>query len=96
MSTRGPEIRGQYYYSVKLRGKVSQKVLYHSAIFVIVDKILIIKCRRILIFNNFLFKHCQSYRKQQENEKNCSFFSHRILRIFSEFFINFSVLHFLI
>ena len=73
--------------------KLRRKVLYHFAIFAIVNKILIAKNCRKLIFNNFLLKYCQFYRKTFLRN---SFFSHKILWIFSEFFINFLVLHFLI
>ena len=77
------------------RTKLSRKVLYHFAIFVIVNKILIIKNCQILILNNFLLKYYQFYRKTAK-DKNHLFFSHRTLKIFSEFFINFLVLHFFI
>ncbi|KYN39567.1 hypothetical protein ALC56_06061 [Trachymyrmex septentrionalis] len=56
--------------------KLSRKVIYHFAIFA-VSKILIIKNRRILVFNNFLLKQYQLYRKT--NDKYCFFFFHRFL-----------------
>jgi len=66
---------------------VSQKVLF--AIFALINKItknlLITKNCRILVFNNFLLKFHQLYRKTAR-DKNCLFFSHKVLRIFSEFF----------
>jgi len=87
-------------YSNGIRGyvertKLRRKVFYHFAIFAVINKILIAKNCRKLVFNNFLFKYYQFYRNI-ERDKNCLFPSHRILRIFSEFFINFLVLHFLI
>ena len=77
------------------RTKLGRKILYYFAILAIVNKILIAKNCRKLIFNNFLFKYYQLYRKTAR-DKNCLFFSHRTLRIFSEFFINFLVLNFFI
>ena len=65
---------------IKLRRKV-----HYFTIFVIVNKILITKNRRILVFNNFLLKYYQLYRKIA-SDKGCLFSSHRVLRIFSEFF----------
>ena len=44
------------------RAKLSRKVLYHFAIFIIVNKILITKNRRKLVFNNFLLEYYQLYR----------------------------------
>ena len=75
--------------------KPNRKILYHFAIFVIINKTLIIKYRWILSFNNVLFKYYQLYRKSVR-DKNCLFSSHKVLKIFSEFFINFLVLYFLI
>ena len=75
--------------------KLKRKVLYHFAIFAIVNKILIAKNCRKLVFNNFVLKYYQFYRKTTR-DKNYLFFSHRTLRIFLEFFINFLILHFLI
>ena len=77
------------------RTKLRRKVLYHFTIFAIINKILIAKNYRKLVFNNFLFKYYQLSEKTARDE-NCLFSSHRTLRIFSEFFINFLVLHFLI
>ena len=58
------------------------------AIFTIVNKILITKNCRILIFNNFLFKYYHQilYKKKTAIDKNCLFSFHRVLKIFSEFF----------
>jgi len=67
------------------RTKLSRKVLYHFAIFAVVNKILIIKNCQILVLNNFLLKYYQLYRKTPR-DKNHLFSSHRTLRIFSEFF----------
>ena len=75
------------------RTKLSRRVLYHFAIFAIVNKILITKNCRKLVFNNFLLKYYQLYRRTAKDE-NCLFSSHRILRIFSEFFQNFLILYF--
>jgi len=58
------------------------KSLYHLTIFVIINKILNTKNRRMLIFSNFLLKYYQLYRKTA-SDKNCLFSSHRVLRIFS-------------
>ena len=81
------------------RTKLRQKVLYHSAIFTIVNKILIAKNYRKLVFNNFLFKYYQLYRKidnffkyyqlYRKRDKNDLFSSHRALRNFLQFFQNF-------
>jgi len=76
--------------SCVVRAKLSQKVFYHFTIFAIVNKILITKYRRILVFNNFLFKYYQLYRKTA-SDKNCLFFFIE----FWEFFQNFLVPHFL-
>jgi len=67
------------------RIKLSRKVLYHFAIFAIINKVSIIKNHWMLVFNNF-FKYYQLYRKIAR-DKNCFFSSHKALRIFSEFFI---------
>ena len=76
--------------------KLNRKVIYHFAIFTIVNiKISTIKNCWTLVFNNFLLKYYQFYRKIAIN-KNYLFSFHRTLRIFSKFFINFLVLHFLI
>ena len=64
--------------------KLRRKVLYYFAIFAIVNKILITKNCRELTFNHFLFKY-QLYKKTAR-DKNCLFSSHKILRIFLEFF----------
>ena len=74
--------------------KLRRKVLYHFAIFAIVDKILIIKNCRKLVFNNFILKYYKLYRKITR-DKNCLFSSHRALRIFLEFFQNFLTPYFL-
>jgi len=58
-----------------------------SSIFAIVNKILITKNCRKLIFNKFLLKYYQLHRKTAR-DKNCLCFFHKTLRIFSEFFIN--------
>ena len=85
-----------YHFLVQVeRVKLSRKVLYHFAIFAIVNEILITKNRQKLVFNNFLLEYYQPYRKIAR-DKNCLLSSHRALRIFSEFFINFLVLNFLI
>jgi len=68
--------------------KLRKNVLYHFVIFAIVNKILIVKSCRKLVFNNFLFKYYQLYKKNARDE-NCLLSFHRTLRIFSEFFINF-------
>jgi len=61
------EIRGQYYYGVKFREKLDQKVFYHFAIFAIIDKILIIiKYRRILILNNFFTQVLSTLQKNSK------------------------------
>ena len=57
---------------------MSRKVIYHFAIFVVVNRILITKNHRILVFNNFLLKYCQLYRKIAR-DKNCLFSSRRAL-----------------
>ena len=75
--------------------KLKRKIFYYFAIFVIINKILIAKNCRKLVFNNFLLKYYQLCRKTARDE-NYLFFSHRTLWIFSEFFINFLILHFLI
>ena len=67
------------------RTKLSRKVFYYFAIFAIVNKILITKDRRILVFNNFLLKYYHFYRKIA-SDKNYLFSSYKVLRIFSEFF----------
>ena len=72
---------------------MSRKFLYHFAIFALIDKILIIKNCRILVFNNFFLKFYQLNRKNVR-DRNYLFSPRRTLRIFSEFFINFLVLHF--
>jgi len=64
--------------------KLRRKVLYYFAILAIVNKILIAKNYRKLIFNHFLLKYYQFYRKTIR-DKNCLFSSYRALRIFSEF-----------
>ena len=64
--------------------KLRRKVLYHFAILAIINMILIAKNCRKLIFNNFLLKYCELYRKTVR-DKNC-LSSHKGLRIFSEFF----------
>jgi len=74
--------------------ELSRKVLYHFAIFAIVNKILITKHCQILILNNFLLKYYQLYRKAAR-DKNHLFSSHKVLRIFSEFFQNFLIPYFL-
>ena len=62
------------------------KFLYYFAIFAIVNKTLIIKnCQILAILNNFLLKYYQLYRKAAR-DKNHLFSSHKVLRIFSEFF----------
>ena len=81
----------QIFHGQAERIKLSRKVLYHFAIFAIVNKILITKNCQKLVFNNFLLKYYQLYRKIAKN-KNCLFFSYRTLKFFSEFFINFLVL----
>ena len=48
-----------------------------------------------MVLNNFLFKYYQLYGKIV-TDKNHLFSSHRTLKNFSEFFINFLVIHFLI
>ena len=58
--------------------QIEKKVLYHFTIFAIVNKILIAKNCRKLVFNNFLLKYNQLYRKTAR-DKNCLFSSHRIL-----------------
>jgi len=73
---------------------LNRKVLYHFAIFTIVNKILIIKNCRILVLNNFFTQILSTLQKNCKRQK--TFSSHRTLRIFSEFFINFLVLYFLI
>jgi len=70
--------------------KLRRKVLYYFAILAIVNKTLIAKNYRKLIFNHFLFKYYQFYRKTVR-DKNCLFSSYRALRIFSEFLNIFSV-----
>ena len=75
------------------RVNLSPKVLYHFAIFAIVNEILITKNRRKLVFNNFVLEYYQFYRKIAR-DKNCLLSFHRAPRIFSEFFINFSLLNF--
>jgi len=65
--------------------KLRRKVFYYFAISAIVTKILIAKNCRKLVFNNFLLKYYQLYRKPARDE-NCLFSFHRTLRIFSEFF----------
>ena len=72
------------------RVKLSRKVLYYFAIFAIVNEILITKNRQKQVFNNFLLEYYQLYRKIAR-DKNYLPSSHRALRIFSEFFINFLV-----
>jgi len=54
----------------------------------------VIKIFLVIIFGNNFFLKYQLCRKTAR-DKNCLFSSHRTLRIFSEFFINFLVLHFL-
>ena len=79
-----------------IRGDILRRFfLYHFAIFAIVNEILIIENRQKLVFNNFLLGYYQPYRKIAR-DKNCLLSSHRALRIFSKFFINFLVLNFLI
>ena len=68
--------------------------VYHFAIFIIVNKILITKNCQILVLNHFLLKY-QLYRKTAR-DKNHLFSSHKVLRIFSEFFQNFLISYFLI
>ena len=65
--------------------KLKRKVLYHFAIFAIVNKILIAKNCHKLIFINFVLKYYQFYRKTTR-DKNYLFSSRRALRIFLEFF----------
>ena len=73
------------------RTKLRWKVLYHFAIFAIVNKILIAKNCRKLVFTNFLPKYYHLYRKTIRDE-NCLFSSHRTLRTFPKFLVNFLVL----
>jgi len=55
---------------------------------------LIAKNCQKLVFNNFLLKYYQLYRKTAR-DKYCLFFSHRVLRIFLEVFQNFLIPYFL-
>jgi len=75
----------QIFRALKEPTKLSRKILYHFAIFAIIifNQILIIKNRRILVFNNFLLKYYQLYRKT--SNKNCLFSFHRFLQKNSHF-----------
>jgi len=75
----------QIFRGLVERTKLSQKVLSIFAIFTIVTKILIIKNRRILIFNNFLL--IINFTKKQQMTKIVYF----LLIKFWEFFQNFLV-----
>ena len=79
----------------KERTKLNRKILYRFTIFTMINEILITKNYRILIFNNFLLKYYQLYRKTVR-DKNYLFSSHRALKFFSEFFQNFLIPYFLI
>jgi len=65
--------------------KLRRKVLYQ---FSKVNKILIAKNCRKLVFNNFLLKYCQLYRKTARDKNYFYFFLIELFffRIFSEFF----------
>jgi len=86
------------------RIKLSRKILYHFAIFAIVNKILITNIKiakywfSIIFYSNII--NLLKYYQQKNNKKQKLFIffldSSRILRMFSEFFINFLVLYFLI
>ena len=67
------------------RAKLNRKIFYHFAIFIMINEILITKNRKILIFNNFLLKYYHLYRKTAR-DKNCLFFSYKVLRIFFRIF----------
>ena len=92
-------VSGKFWQSARVyikRSKLNQKVLYHFAIFAIVNEILIIKNRWILVYNNFVLKYYQLYRKITK-DKNCLFFSLFIFLLikfwefFSELFQNFLI-----
>ena len=65
--------------------KLSRKVIYHFAVYAIVNEILITKNCQILVLNNFLLKYYQLYRKAARDKNHL--FSYKILRIFQNFLV---------
>jgi len=67
------------------RTKLSRKVLYHFAIFAMINEILIIKIAKYW-FSIIFYSNTTNFTKKTARDKKCLFSSHKVLRIVSEFF----------